>query len=282
MNIGIKTYKLTSINRAIEIGTMLSQSWFRGQPKEYEELAPKIFRRERGYKQRFELNIIEAFKREAPALTPRVPNYDDRLAWLFFMQHHGLPTRLLDWTDSVLIGLYFAVDSYEDCDGELWSMHPLMLNKLTFKKASLPLQSNPRVLAIADEPFFKNHEVLLEKYRKKGCDPDQFPQFPIAIEPPIYFPRMVTQMSMFTIHPKPQKGSKTIPELLTDERHLVRYIIPADCKEKLASDLSSLEIKRHTLFPDLDSLSADIVEKYKEFFVNPPKPPKCNGEITAH
>ena len=273
-----KTYKLTTINHAVEIGITLSRSWFRGHPKEYDNLTPKVFRRECGYKQGFELHVIEAFKREAPALTTNIPSYDDRLAWLFFMQHHGLPTRLLDWTESVLIALYFAVNDYEDHDGELWAIHPLILNKLTFGKASLPLLNSPQVLAIADQPFFANKEAILEEYRKKGYEPNHFPLFPIAIQPPTYFPRMVTQLSMFTIHPEPERGTKTIPELLEDERHLVRYIVPSCCKEKLVADLSALGIKKHTLFPDLDSLSEDLVEEYKDTLFDPPEPPRCDGE----
>lgn len=44
------------------------------------------------------------------------------------MQHHGTPTRLLDWTENVLIALYFAVKDSPEVDGEIWTLYPLRLN----------------------------------------------------------------------------------------------------------------------------------------------------------
>ncbi len=76
-----------------------------------------------------ELSLIENFKRGAPALEPSIPDYEDHIAWLFLMQHHGMPTRLLDWTKSILVALYFVVSKYTSDDGELWAMYPDALNE---------------------------------------------------------------------------------------------------------------------------------------------------------
>ncbi len=46
--------------------------------------------------------------------------YDHNLDWLALMQHYGLPTRLLDWSTNMLVGLYFAVNKDEDIDGSLY------------------------------------------------------------------------------------------------------------------------------------------------------------------
>jgi hypothetical protein len=87
------------------------------------------------------------------------------------------------------------------------------------------------------------------------------------------FARMVAQLSKFTIHPTPQQGN-SIPELLPDAINLVRYIIPANSKEKLLRDLAALGVTQGTLFPDLDSLSVDIVYEHKVIAYTPPEPPK--------
>ena len=61
--------------------------------------------------------------------------------WLLLMQHHCCPTRLLDWTDSILVSLYFAVSTPDDTSGEIWCMNASSLN-----------QRSNYVICSADEP----------------------------------------------------------------------------------------------------------------------------------
>ena len=95
---------------------------------------------------------------------------------------------------------------------------------------------------------------------------------------------MVSQQSAFTIHPKPGRHNDTmnIADFLTNEKCLIRYIIPARCKKSLLKDLYSLRISRGTIFQDLDSLCDDVVNSAKDINrYNPwalPIPPKCSGK----
>ena len=65
------------------------------------------------------------------------------------------------------------------------------------------------------------------------------PKYPLAILAQMTFPRIINQLGTFTIHPKPKEGF-TLPEILKEERHLVRYIIPSGCKNKLRKHLAAL------------------------------------------
>jgi len=269
------TYKLTTIEQVVEVATTLSGSWFRGHARVYGELTPKIFRKQyedvRKWRPDIEHSLIEAFKRGAPALQQNIPNQEDHLAWLFIMQHHGAPTRLLDWTKSALIALFFVVSKHASDEGELWAMYPINLNDRSGFHG-VPLPNHPILTYFTLEPRYDPPKLI----GKLGLS--QIPTNPLAVEPPMNFPRMVTQLSRFTIHPMPMQGN-SIAELLPDEKHLVRYIIPANSKEKLQRNLAALGITHGTLFPDLDSLAKDIIYEHQVVAYNPPVPPRCDGPV---
>jgi len=263
-------YKLTEIEHVVKVAKTLSRSWFRGHAKLHGELTPKVFRKEWNQVSKLrpslELSLIESFKRGAPALQANIPNQEDHIAWLFLMQHHGLPTRLVDWTKSALVALYFVVSRHTSDDGELWAMYPDGLNQKS-GFFGIPLPNHPILNYFAQEPWCD------PQYLAKELGLQNIPNYPLAIKPPRHFPRMVAQLSTFTIHPIPQNGN-SIPELLTDKEHLVCYIVPSSSKGRLQRDLAALGITRGTLFPDLDSLSIDIICEHKVVAYSPPDPPK--------
>lgn len=279
-----QTYKLTRIEDVIKIATTLTRSWFRGHSKIWGNLTPGIFRKEyerfvTPYNPDVEKFLIEGFKRGSPALADRLPNIEDHIAWLFLMQHHGGPTRLLDWTESALVALYFTVYKDPDENGELWAMYPDALNKCS-NIDGIPLLSDPKPYYLASEPMLTENErtnlsIKLFGYR------DPKPNFPIAIQPPMTFPRMVWQLSTFTIHPKSSNGNK-IEELLQQKEDLVKYIIPANYKKDLLAALAELGINRRTLFQDLDSLCICLKEESKITKYSPPDPPQCSGLWDSH
>lgn len=263
-------YEITTIKKVIDIGTTLSRSWFRGQSKAYDDLTPKIFRPEwmqiQKCRKDLESSMIEKFKNEAPALETRLPDEKDHIRWLFFMQHHGLPTRLLDWTTNILVALYFAVNENKSESGELWAIYPYELNKKS--RLGMPLNNNKILNYYALEPYIVDNSKVLETLKL-----NDIPRFPIAIEPKLMFLRMMAQSSVFTIHPDPDHG-KSIKELLTKREHLVRYIIPSSSKCKLLDDLSLLGITKRALFPSLDSLAEEIISYHRIVAYTPPIPPK--------
>src|SRR5438034_7606495 len=81
--------------------------WFRGEPASVKTpLLPQVFR-----KKYDENNLLQTFRRRAHLLNlPVIPPVDSTDQWLFLARHVGLPTRLLDWSEGALIGLYFALD----------------------------------------------------------------------------------------------------------------------------------------------------------------------------
>jgi len=275
------TYNLTRIEHAVEIATTLSESWFRGHDRVFNELTPKIFRSpdfevHREFRPDIEMEFIEMFKRDAPTLAVGhwLPSDDDYLGWLYLMQHYGAPTRLLDWTKSALVALWFAVSKSNKKDGELWAMYPKGLNKNTVVGFGIPiLGKNKAIDFLAKEPYWRGPCEDLAKELNL-----QTPvKTPVAFEPKRVFPRMVAQSSTFTIHPRPTPDN-TIPELLSTRKYLVRYVIPAAEKAQLKRSLIALGTTHVSLFPDFEGLSRKMIEDARIIAYSPPDdPPQCAG-----
>lgn len=269
-----KTYIFSRIDQAVQVGTALPNFWFRGHPKVYDELTPSIFRN--AYSRAIERRITTLFKLKAQSLQSGLPKDDEYVMWLFLMQHHGLPTRLLDWTESILVALYFIVRSDHDFDGELWALFPEALSNFS-STIGTALPNHPAVIFLAQEPIVDDVDSLKRLTKLKDV-----PIYPLPLMPPLNFPRMSAQSSVFTIHPVPiPSKNNTIHELLPKEISLVRYIIPKDCKLKLLFELSAIGISEHLLFPNLDALSVSLKQQIDFDFKRDhcTLPPACDGAV---
>ena len=257
-----------SISQAVEVATTCPVFWYRGQPKTYGNLTPKVFRVETHCFT--ESEYFALFQEEARGIEATCPQRGDDIEWLHLMQHHGTPTRLLDWSESILVALYFAVISDMGVDAELWCMHPGELNKLSVGNNVIMSEDEPQVRGLARDAADRRER-----------DMEVLPPSPVAFAPSLWFRRGVNQVSRFTIHPRPGPRS-TIEETL-DHPALVRYQIPGERKQKLKDDLYVLGIRPVTMFPDLDGLSRSIdcfVDRMNRGVV-PCRvhPPACDGEI---
>jgi hypothetical protein len=267
-----KTYVIDKFEQIIEIGTTLGCNWYRGHSIVVGELTPCIFRKEYSndiylaFNPNPEFKIATDFKRKAPSIATKLPKENNHLEWLFLMQHHGVPTRLLDWTENILAATFFAVTDNQSQDGELWTMLPWKLNE-SHGFYGLPLLGKSKVVKfLSHEIFHNNPAKLAEKYKLANI-----PKVPLALQPQLKHPRYAAQQSCFTIHPKPTEGY-TIPDIITDETFLIRYIIPKELKREFETKLSYLGITNYTLFPDLEGLAKTIVRQEKSMGWGQPRP----------
>jgi len=97
-------------------------TWFRGQPNYEHKLIPSIFRQGSSFRVAYhEQKMFEEFKRRYP---DQSNSHKNTYEWLPLMQHYGLPTRLLDWSSNLLVGLYFCCINDPDNDGSLFIFDP--------------------------------------------------------------------------------------------------------------------------------------------------------------
>ena len=221
--------------------------WFRGQGRKEWRLIPSLAREASHLKA--EGALIKRFMQNAAAIQGANPPRDE-WEWMVLMQHHRAPTRLLDWTESPLVALYFAAEETKNSslDGAVWCLDPLALNKaanLTFKfEAEIPAFGRDRVL---------------KSYLPSRVAENPAKLFPVAIIEPRNTPRMSAQLGVFTINHR----RHTPIEAIGDRKQVWRWIIPAEAKPEIMRELVHLAFSDLTLFPELDkvaSLSRKILE----------------------
>lgn len=217
--------------------------WFRGHADAEWKLQPNY---DRLKKPMGEIELLGKFRQNANLLLQQAPALPLDFGWMFLMQHYGVPTRLLDWTESPLVALYFAVeDKKSKCDGALWILFPHELNRLS-TEAQVYIPS-------FEDDWLANYSVTAySKGKDNGI-------LPIAVIATRNNPRIQAQLGVFTIsHLK-----KTPIEEIDDRSHCVKLRIPAAAKSKIRDELRILGMNRFQIFPELSSIGQELKEQLK-------------------
>lgn len=217
--------------------------WYRGQANKSWNLSPSLLRDPHSLAE--EQTLIKRFKQNASMLLSRIPSND--FEWLFMMQHYGIPTRLLDWSESPLVALYFAIRESANEDGVLWALLPVELNRNANIEPDYSLE-----IPYFEDDVIRNYSpevIASEKVSKLN---------PVAALTLRNNSRMQAQLSVFTINHR----SDNMIENIGNSRHIWRYIIPKDSKSNIMGELELLGVGRFQLFPELSSIG-DVIRGVK-------------------
>jgi hypothetical protein len=217
------------------IGGIISSTdtfWFRGHPESNRSLKPAALRPPTVAGRQAALDLISDFKRIAEAKLVRLPDADDEFKWAQIAQHYGLPTRLLDWTESATTALYFACLKPAS-DGIVFVMNPTELNRIGDP-------SQPRIL----DP--QTDRELIFKFLKSGPRESKRRRYPIAVNPVWGSERIIVQRGTFTLHGAMFSLDKArVPSL-------VAVPILKESKPNLRNELRRVGVDEMTLFPELE------------------------------
>ena len=226
------------LDQISEASRNIVEPFFRGQAKASWPLLPSLGRRD--YAKVMENNLFYDFLTHSSSLVERgLQSWD----MLFMMRHHGLPTRLLDWTQSFSVALYFALESGSR-SGAIYVMNPFRLNKATINEETLwhPETDLPN----------SYYDYFIAENRK------QFPGSTLAILANRTTARVIAQRAVFTIHADLDKNlEETCPAAVQ------KFPIPRDALSDAKDFLQMAGVNHFSLFPDLDGLGTWLREYHQ-------------------
>jgi hypothetical protein len=186
--------------------------------------------------------------------------------WYFLMQHYRAPTRLLDWTDSALVALFFAVtasaphDPAVSHDAAVWVLDPWWLNSQVLHDPSVLMPDYPVARRYLPDP---DTGVLRSRW-------------PVAIDPPYIARRVGLQRSHFTVYGRDREGLHSLSR--RPRSRLVKITIPKGAVPHMRLDLNTCGLCDTLLFPDLEGLSRELTRYYADTWENelpPYRPPEA-------
>lgn len=223
-----------------------SDVWYRGTASQTYKLQPGTVWR--GVEHH---NLVQDFLLHYEAYSEK--SIQDPWSLYALMQHYGLPTRLLDWTKSALIALYFALEeTNKHGDGNkriVYMMAPLDLNK-----------------KVRDESFVYNVAQSRDFYNylpwELSDGEHDLPTEPMAIYIPNNNKRIQSQQGAFTVH---GSSDESIEDFFVNNEleRIVKFVISEPNHYKMQQELYTLGYKEDDIYQDLNSLSRRIIREWK-------------------
>jgi hypothetical protein len=211
--------------------------FFRGQEWEGWGLVPALGRLRRESEEELrarETRLFADFRIHAGNL---LTDEDDAWRIAFLMQHHGLPTRLLDWSASFAIALHFALRRVGEADAVVWMLDAAKLNRAVGCGAELLLHS---------ELEGNYHDYFIARAK-------EFPFPVVGLAPSRSSPRLQQQRGFFTLH---RDLGRPLDE--THPQVLRKVVIPAALFDDARAFLRLSGVNEFALFPDLDGLARHL------------------------
>lgn len=228
-----------------------SISWYRGCHDRKYELTPTLYRHPTISKFKeiadLEVKITTRFiQRSLPFLSRTLPDEWDKL---FLMQHYGVPTRLLDWTENPFVALYFALTgraSSAKIDSAIWLCDPVSWNRAALKHLSFT------------GDILDQSSTFVRAY-SPGAVATEVPTLPIMIYGAYNSPRIVAQRGGFALFGQGvEPMEKVVKQEAFPDGVLEKIEVSHELRPSMLNSLFRKGFTESVVFPDLDGLSREL------------------------
>lgn len=232
--------------------------FYRGAPDTTFELLPSIFRNQDNWVEKYsnvsrlENNLFYDFSSYADGLL----NVKNEWDILFKMQHHGIPTRLLDWTESLGVAIYFALKYSAEVNKPcIWVLDPYALNNIELNKSNFT-DRNFSTLYNPNSDFKRSYyDSFIVNFDNQKDSVFKNPQ---ALYPVKSNDRIRAQWGVFTIHGTDERClSKQVNKSI-----LKKFVIPNKAIESATKFLNNASINHFSMMPDFDGLQRYLKSFY--------------------
>ncbi len=197
-----------------------------------------------------ETQLLQEFMKQAHLhiAAKAIPDKGDLLSWWTLMQHHHAPTRLLDWSYSPFVALYFACEKLDDREGSVWMVASRRISDLMVGK------------------FPQCAGYATHRRQKQFYQSSSGPDFLDFIERNTQTAQMVAQQTMHSVSPAPLADhGDLVKSVLSGEESangnpFRKLIIPAKHKIEFLRILRFMNVTSNALFPGVDGLGRSIAE----------------------
>ena len=262
----IKEIKITTLEELLpllteqefrsDLNRNRSSYLYRGMPDASFKMKTSLSRNCKHLQKELEPAILENFAKYAVIGEPTIA----QSVWrqMILGQHYGLPTRLLDWTHSALVGLNFAMT---ETDLEKMNDHDCMVWRIDMQEMYSLLPDNYQSVVNKTQSTIFSVDMLGEITTSLSqYDDDMKDQAMIIIEPPSINQRIVNQYSFFSLVPMEMTDIEDFLDKRTN--NTVKYVIDKNLRWRVRDMLDQLNMSERIVYPGLDGLSQWIGRHY--------------------
>lgn len=247
--------------------------YFRGHMNSTWTLQPKLERLIITYEEK---ELYDEFKRTAHLYTESNRKIESRMEWLSLMQHHGAPTRLLDWTRSPYVAAFFAVNDLQVSEdyAAVWAVNMTEL----YKEIRQQYEKDVRFKSLFSRHYLKYNTLLDDDFEQIFLsewyeeEAYKFPSTVLPISPYYTHPRLTIQQGIYLSQTRLFEDN-TVSQISFeaalkdtmkgefDSRWIKKFCLPSKLRPQMLRELNAMNINDATLFPGLDGFAKYLAKK---------------------